>query len=144
MRLLTGEFPHHGTQELRLLSSTLDFVIYIFCFFFFFPSPVWVSELELDRFCGLWRFSWVSRCEVKSSVTKIGMWIPKSGYSDLINGLVLKWILKILSFLCINAHMGPRVVKWYRLCIGDGYKYLNIVFQVETLEIKSKIIYLIT
>lgn len=46
---LTGELPHHATQE--LFSSTMDFIIYVFLIFFiFFSHSVQASKLKLDEF----------------------------------------------------------------------------------------------
>lgn len=48
-KVLTGEFPHPGTQE--LFSSTMDFIIYILLIFSFCPHlSVQASKLKLDEF----------------------------------------------------------------------------------------------
>lgn len=49
MRLVTGEFHHHNTQE--LFSSTMDFIVYsLLIFSIFFPPSVQASKLKLE-FC---------------------------------------------------------------------------------------------
>lgn len=45
---LTGECPHHATQE--LFSSIMDFIIYIYLIFFIFSPSVQARKLKLDEF----------------------------------------------------------------------------------------------